>query len=116
MPVPFFYPMDRRSIFAERHLEERWPALEKRLIRDPETFRDLPGGQAIPEARGVQQQAQQAVSDHIIQGVSVSCHDSLLENIVSCCGNNSGNVSQEPDDVDLARHRTRDARGVAWRD
>ena len=79
---------------------------------------DLPrpaGGQAIPEARGVQQQAQQAVSDHIIQGVSVSCHDSLLENIVSCCGNNSGNVSQVPDDVDLARHRTRDARGVAWR-
>ena len=44
MPVPFFYPMDRRSIFAERHLEERWPPLEKRLIRDPETFRDLPGG------------------------------------------------------------------------
>ena len=44
MPAPRFYPMDRRSIFAERHLEERWPALEKRLIGDPETFRDLPGG------------------------------------------------------------------------
>ena len=43
-PPPAFYPMDRRNIFAERHLEERWPTLEERLIRGPQTFRDLPGG------------------------------------------------------------------------
>ena len=44
MPVPFFYPMDRRSVFADKNLKERWPPLEKWLIRDPETWRDLAPG------------------------------------------------------------------------
>ena len=36
--------MDRRSQFDERYLKGRWPSLEGRLIRDPETWHDQVGG------------------------------------------------------------------------